>query len=194
MVSQDEQKAKSLLAEAGLNDTNGDGWLEYNGKPFELNIKTYTGRPQLKPAAEVIGTQFESIGIKTSVTVLESGALTDDMNKGDYDLALYAWTVATTGDPDYFVSKHFESTGAEAQKTGYSNPQVDEWIKAGEQTMNQTQRKEYYDKVQEQVLEDCPEIFVFYQNSIVGANKKVGGIKQFPNEISFLTKDIYIKQ
>lgn len=60
--------------------------------------------------------------------------------------------------------------------------------------MNQTQRKEYYDKVQEQVLEDCPEISVFYQNSIVGANKKVGGIKQFPNEISFLTKDIYIKQ
>jgi len=194
MVTQDEQKAKSLLTEAGFKDTNGDGWLEYNGKPFELNIKTYTGRPQLKPAAEVIETQFESIGIKTSVTVLESGALEDDMNKGNYDLALYAWTVAPTGDPDYFVSKHFESTGKEAQKTGYSNAQVDTWIKAGEQTMNETQRKEYYDKVQEHVLVDCPEIFVFYQNSIVGANKKVGGIKQFPNEISFLTKDIYIKK
>lgn len=194
MVSRDEQKAKSLLTEAGFKDTNGDGWLEYNGNPFELNIKTYTGRPQLKPAAEVIETQFESIGIKTSVTILESGALEDDMNKGNYNLALYAWTVAPTGDPDYFVSKHFESTGKEAQKTGYSNAQVDEWIKAGEQTMNETQRKEYYDKVQEQVLGDCPEIFVFYQNSIVGANKKVGGIKQFPNEISFLTKDIYIKK
>jgi len=194
IISRDEQKAKDLLAEAGFKDADGDGWLEYNGKPFELNIKTYTSRPQLKPAAEVIETQFESIGIKTSVTTLESGALEEDMNRGDYDLALYAWTVAPTGDPDYFVSKHFGSTGKEAQKLGYSNPQVDEWIKAGQQTMDQTQRKEYYDKIQEQVLKDCPEIFVFYQNSIVVANKKVGGLKQFPNEISFLTKDMYMEQ
>jgi len=116
------------------------------------------------------------------------------MNNRDYDLALYAWTVAPTGDPDYFVSKHFESTGAEAQKLGYSNPPVDEWIKAGQQTMNRTQRKEYYDKVQEQVLEDCPEIFIFYQNAPVGTNKKVAGFKQYPNEITFLTKDIYIEE
>lgn len=194
LVSRDEQKARSLLTEAGFKDTNGDGWLEYNGKPFELNIKTYTGRPQLKPSAEVIETQFESIGIKTSVTILEKGALETDMNNKDYDLALYAWTVAPTGDPDYFVSKHFESTGAETQKLGYSNPEVDEWIKAGRQTMNQTQRKEYYDKVQGQVLEDCPEIFIFYQNALVGTSKKVVGFKQYPNEITFLTKDIYIEE
>lgn len=112
------------------------------------------------------------------------------MNNGDYDLALYSWAVAPTGDPDYFFSKHFESTGSEARKTGYSNPQVDEWIEAGRRNMDEAQRKEYYDKVQEQVMEDCPEIFVFYQNSIIGANKKVGGLKQFPNEISFLTKNL----
>jgi len=194
LVSRDEQKARSLLDEAGFEDVNGDGWLEYNGEPFELNIKTYTGRPQLKPAAEVIETQFESVGIKTSATILEKGALETDMNNRDYDLALYAWTVAPTGDPDYFVSKHFESTGNEALKLSYSNPQVDEWIKAGQQTMNQTQRKEYYDKVQEQVLEDCPEIFIFYQNALVGTNKKVIGFKQYPNEITFLTKDIYIEE
>ena len=185
---------RSLLHEAGLEDINGDGWLDYDRKPFELNIKTYTGRPQLKPAAEVIEAQFESVGIKTSVTILDKGALETDLNNKDYDLSLYAWTVAPTGDPDYFVSKHFESTGAEAQKLSYSNPEVDEWIKAGRQTMNQTERKEYYDKVQEQVLDECPEIFVFYQNSLVGTNKKVAGFKQYPNEITFLTKDISIDE
>lgn len=193
-VSRDEQKAKELLTEAGFSDVDADGWLEYNEKPFELNIKTYTKRPQLKPAAEVIETQFESIGIKTSVTILESGALETDMDNGNYDLSLYAWAVAPTGDPDYILSKHFESTESEAQKTGYSNPQVDEWLEAGRQTMDTAQRKEYYDKVQTQVMEECPELFVFYQNSLIGANTKVGGLKQFPNDISFLTKDIYITQ
>lgn len=194
IISQDEQKAKELLTEAGFSDIDSDGWLEYDGKPFELNIKTYTKRPQLKPAAEVIETQFESLGIKTSITILESGALETDMDNGNYDLSLYAWAVAPTGDPDYILSKHFESTGSEAKKTGYSNPEVDEWLKAGRQTMDTAQRKEYYDRVQMQVLEDCPELFVFYQNSLIGANSKVGGLKQFPNDISFLTKDIYIDQ
>ena len=60
--------------------------------------------------------------------------------------------------------------------------------------MDPAQRKEYYDSVQMQVMEDCPELFVFYQNSIVGANAKVGGFKQFPNEVSFLTKDIYLEE
>lgn len=194
VVPPDEQKAKELLKEAGFDDTNGDGWLEYKGKPFELTIKTYTTRPQLKPAAEVIESQFESIGLKTSVIILESGAIETDMDKGDYDLTLYAWGVAPTGDPDYILSKHFESTGSEAKRTGYSNTQVDEWIKAGRQTMDTAQRKEYYDKVQTQVMEECPELFVFYQNSLIGANKKVGGLKQFPNDITFLTKDLYLEE
>jgi peptide/nickel transport system substrate-binding protein len=193
-LSRDEQKAKKLLTEAGFSDVDADGWLEYNGEPFELNIKTYTTRPQLKPAAEVIESQFESIGLKTSVNILQSGAIETDMDNGNYDLSLYAWGVAPTGDPDYILSKHFESTGSEAQRTGYSNPQVDEWIEAGRQTMDPAQRKEYYDSVQMQVMEDCPELFVFYQNSIVGANAKVGGFKQFPNEVSFLTKDIYLEE
>jgi peptide/nickel transport system substrate-binding protein len=193
-VNRDEQKAKELLKEAGFSDIDGDGWLEYKGKPIELTIKTYTKRPQLKPAAEVIESQFESVGLKTNINILQSSAIETDMDKGDYDLSLYAWGVAPTGDPDYIFSRHFESTGSEAKRTGYSNAQVDEWIKAGRQTMDSAQRKEYYDRVQEQVMADCPELFVFYQNSIVGASKKVGGLKQFPSEISFLTKDMYLEE
>jgi peptide/nickel transport system substrate-binding protein len=100
----------------------------------------------------------------------------------------------TAEDPDYIFSRYFESTGNEAKRTGYSNAQVDEWTKAGRQTMDTAQRKEYYDRVQEQVMGNCPELFVFHQNSIVGASKKVGGLKQFPSEISFLTKDLYLEE
>lgn len=35
-----------------------------------------------------------------------------------------------------------------------------------------------------------PELFVFYQNSLIRANKKVDGLKQFPNEITVLTKEL----
>ena len=187
-----QAEALSLLEAAGITDTDGDGWLDYDGETFELTIKTYTKRPELQPTAEVMVSQLEDIGIKASVIILETGALKADMNDGNFDLALYAWGTAPTGDPDYFLSYHFESTGKYAGWTGYSNPDVDNWIELGRRTMNEDDRYEYYANVQEQILEDSPEIFVFYQNELVGENTRVIGYEIFPNEISFLTKDMYI--
>ncbi|AKB34061.1 Dipeptide-binding ABC transporter, periplasmic substrate-binding component [Methanosarcina siciliae HI350] len=188
------EKAKELLSETGITDTDGDGWLEYEGEPFELTIRTYEKRAELKPTAEVIASQFEKIGIKTEVIVLETGALSADTSDGNYDLSLYAWGVAPAGDPDYFLSYHFESSGEQAGWTGYSNSEVDEWIKEARESTSQEERQEYYDLVQAQVLEDSPEIFVFYYTELDGINKRVKGYEIYPNEISFITKDIYIEE
>jgi peptide/nickel transport system substrate-binding protein len=186
-----QTEALSLLADCGITDTDGDGWLDYDGSPFELSIKTYTTRPECPPTAEVIVTQLRDIGITASVQILESAALTADMKAGNYDLALYAWCVAPTGDPDYFLSKHFESTGYYTGWTGYSNPEVDQLIEQGRTTFDDDTRWDYYKQVQEQILVDSPKIFVFYLNELVGLNTGVKGYVIYPNEITFLTKDMY---
>ena len=123
-----------------------------------------------------------------------TGALSTDLSNGNYDLALYSWSTGTTGDPDYFFSKHFLSTGAEAKKTGYSNPNVDEWLEKARTTFDQKERMKYYTKVQEQVLADSPEIFLFYLNELVGVNKKVKGYVLYPSsEINFLTPELSLE-
>lgn len=190
----DPEKSIELLREAGIYDKDNDGWLDYNGKPFELTIKTYTKRPELKPSAELIAAHLQKIGIKTKVETLETGALSDDLKKGNYDLALYAWNTAPTGDPDYFLSKHFESSGTEAGYTGYSNKDVDSWIEMGRSTFDNKARMDYYSKVQKRILEESPEIFLFYLNELVGKNKKVKGYEIYPSEVTFLTKDVYIEE
>ncbi len=186
-----QAKALSLLAEAGITDTDGDGWLDYDGAPFDLSIKTYTKRPECKPTAEVIVAQLENIGIKARVEIRDIPTLRDEVKAGNYDLALYAWGVAPTGDPDYFLSRHFKSDGNEAGLTGYNNSNVDGWIVDGRTTFDYDTRWDYYKQVQEQILEDSPEIFVFYLNELVGLTTKVFGYEIYPNEITFLTKDMY---
>jgi len=190
----DTTKAKELLAQAGITDTDGDGWLDFQGKPFNITIKTYTSRAENKPSAEVIAAQLEKIGIKSGVEVLETGALSSDLSNGNYDLALYSWSTGTTGDPDYFLSKHYESKGAEAKKTGYSNPDVDSWLQKARATFDQKERMDYYTKVQEQVFVDSPNIFLFYLNELVGQNKRVKGYEIYPScEITFLTPDLSLE-
>jgi peptide/nickel transport system substrate-binding protein len=187
-------KAKELLGQAGIADTNGDGGLDFQGKPFSITIKTYTSRAENKPSAEVVAAQLEKIGIKSNVEILDTGALTSDMTSGNYDLALYSWSTGTTGDPDYFFSKHFESTGAEAKKTGYSNADVDSWIKEGRTTFDQKERMNYYKKVQEQVLADSPEMVLFYLNELAGKNERVKGYALYPSsEITLMTPELSLE-
>jgi peptide/nickel transport system substrate-binding protein len=184
----DPEKAKELLKDAGLT-WNGESWL-YEGKPFELSIKTYTSRPANKPSAEVVASQLEKIGIRTKVETLETAAIKSDMSNGNYDLALYAYGVATNGDPDYFVSQQFLSTGTEAGWTRYSG--LDELIAKGITTLDQNKRMEIYKEIQERVLKDSPEIYLFYDKMLVGVSNRVTGFEIYPNEITILTKNVGI--
>jgi peptide/nickel transport system substrate-binding protein len=123
----------------------------------------------------------------------ESGALTTDLTDGNFDLALYAWNTAPTGDPDYFLTKHYQSTGSEAAYTGYSNPEVDELLEKGRTTSDPDKRSEYYDSVQEKVLEDSPNIYLFYLNELVGKSSKVKGFEIYPSEVSFMTPEMELE-
>jgi peptide/nickel transport system substrate-binding protein len=57
------QKAAQLLAQAGLEDKDGDGMLELHGHPLVLNIWTYEGRAALKPALELMQAQLKRVGV-----------------------------------------------------------------------------------------------------------------------------------
>lgn len=186
--SYDPDKAKELLEDAGLT-WNGAEWL-YEGETFELSIITYTNRPANKPSSEIIAAQLERIGIKTKVETFESAALRSAMSEGNYDLCFYAYGVATNGDPDYFVNQQFLSTGTEAGYTRYSG--IDDMIVAGRTTFDQKEREEIYTDIQEQVLEDSPEIFLFYDRILVGLGEGVEGFEIYPSEMPVLTENVYV--
>lgn len=188
----DPAKAKSLLAEAGFSDINGDGYLEYKGQPFTISLKTYTSRPQLQPSSEVIVSELKEIGLNAKVEIETSSAIEADMNSLNYDLVLYAWNVAPTGDPDYIMYRFFAANSSEGKKIGYANDQLNSLVIQGRTTTDIAQRKAIYDQVQATVHNDTPVICVFYQGSIIGLSKNVGNFHHYPREIWTITPDVYL--
>jgi peptide/nickel transport system substrate-binding protein len=182
------EKALELFAEAGIKQGR-DGKLYYNGKPFTIEIQTYTKQAAHQPMAEVIAAQFEKIGITTTIKIAETNSISADAVSGNYDLALYSWGVSPVGDPDYFVSSHFLSTGTYASTwLRYSNPQVDEWILEARAETDKEKRAELYDMIQEQVQNDAVLVCIAYKKEIDGLSPNLKGFEIYPNEYTFITK------
>jgi peptide/nickel transport system substrate-binding protein len=190
----DKDKALSLLEEAGITDNDNDGILEYNGEDFQLTIELYSSRAVMQPSAEIMGIQLEDIGIDVKIQFLESAAIKEDMVSGNYDLAFYSYNSAQIGDPDRYLTNHFDSTASfmENQWIRYSNDTVNSLLADAEMAMNQSERKGYYDQVQAIIVEQSPEMFIFHERQQVGHYVDVIGYVLYPNEITFLTKEMYM--
>ncbi|MEA3294715.1 MAG: ABC transporter substrate-binding protein, partial [Euryarchaeota archaeon] len=189
-----KDKALSLLEEAGITDTDNDGILEYNGEDFQLTIKLYSSRAVMQPSVEIMGIQLEDIGIEVKIQFLESAAIKEDMVSGNYDLAFYSYNSAPNVDPGWFLTQHFDSTSGsmENQWIRYSNDTVNSLLADAEIAMNQSERKGYYDQVQAIIVEQSPEMFIFHEKQQIGQYVEVMGYVLYPNEITFLTKEMYM--
>ncbi|WP_243684436.1 periplasmic substrate-binding domain-containing protein [Methanosarcina barkeri] len=134
---------------------------------------------------------MKKIGITTTIKIAETSSISADAVAGNYDLALYSWGVAPVGDPDYFVSSHFLSNGTYASTwLRYSNPQVDKWILEARAETDKEKRAELYEMIQEQVQNDAVLVCIAYKNEIDGLSPNLKGFEIYPNEYTFITKEM----
>ena len=158
-LAYDKDQATALLAEAGWKDSDDDGVVDKDGKPFALTLFTYPQRPGLRPMAQALQAQLQEIGLKVEVRVMDYSAITQTMKPTD--MRLTAAATAMIPDPDYFLRNYYHSQG-NSNAWKYKNPEVDRLLSEGSQCLDGNKRKEIYDKVQELVIRDMPVVPVSY--------------------------------
>ena len=68
VYNHDPEKAKALLAEAGWEDTDGDGIVDKDGEPFSFDLLSYT---TIQPGYnETIQQALKDIGIEMNIQLL----------------------------------------------------------------------------------------------------------------------------
>ncbi|MBU0994901.1 MAG: ABC transporter substrate-binding protein [Proteobacteria bacterium] len=188
----DPEKARELLTSAGAKDTDGDGILEIDGRPFIINAWTYEQRASLKPTLELIQQQIGKVGISMVIKVTQKGSpINEAMKKGRVELNLQMWNVAPNGDPDFFISNVFVKNSG-SNFMGYVNPELDGLTKKGKTVFNREERKKIYDRIQSIVYEESPVIVLFYKNMVSAVHENVKNYKIHPAEKYIMTKDLYL--
>jgi peptide/nickel transport system substrate-binding protein len=182
----DPALAKSMLAEAGWTDRNGDGVLEdASGRPFRFTILTNQGNEQRVKAATIIQSQLAAVGIKAEIRTVEwASFIKEFVDKGNFDALVLGWTI--TQDPDAFDVWHSSrAVPGGLNFVGYKNSEVDALLERGRHTVDQAERKKIYDAFQKILHNDQPYLFLYAPYALPILTARIQNVAAAPAGITY---------
>lgn len=188
----DPARARALLAEAGWTDTDGDGIVDKDGKPFSFRILTNQGNDQRLKTATMIQKRLRDVGVDAQVRVLEWSAFINDfIDKRRFEVIVLGWSLSL--DPDQYDIWHSSKTGyKQFNFVGYRNAEVDELLEKGRRTFDEAERKRTYDRIQEILYADQPYTFLYVPEATPILAARFRGIEEAPAGISWNFPSWYV--
>ena len=181
----DPDRSRKLLAEAGWTDSDGDGWLDRDGKPFFFSIITNQGNSQRIKTGVIIQQRLRDVGIKVDLRTVEWAAFIKEfVDKGRFDAIILGWNILQ--DPDIYNVWH-SSMAVEGGLNfiRYTNPELDDLLTRGRHLVLQEERKPIYDRVQEILYDDVPYCFLYEPMALPIVQARIQNIKAAPAGISY---------
>ena len=172
-LAYDPETARGILAKAGWEDHDGDGWLDRDGKDFEFELETNEDNPLRVEAAGRVEEHLARIGIRVTTKGVEWTTLWNRVINRSYDGAvLIGWSVGFKVDLEPIF--HTESV-TKYNHTGYSNPEVDNLIRRALAMETIEESRSLWYEAQAKIVDDQPYTFLFTLDKIFGVSERVRG-------------------
>jgi peptide/nickel transport system substrate-binding protein len=166
--------AKKLLDDAGIKDTNGDGWREYNGKTLHYVATCPNGWSDWQAAIEVVAAAGKAIGIDITTnypewSVYQTVVTNWPLPEQGYDIFMMYNDGAGPAEPWNRVRKFMSSEFAETKNNwngnfgGYKNPAADKLIQEIPSLSDPAKLKADYTDLVKMYLTDIPSFTLMYR-------------------------------
>jgi len=168
----DPEKAKSLLAEAGWEDTDGDGILEKDGVKFSFEIEYSEGSAVYEQQIPYQQQAWKEIGVEGIPTAIPFPTLVDNLNNRAFEAQVlgFSWSV----DPDqsaFFGSDAVPPAGFNS--FGYSSEAYDEITPRANRELDDDKRIELIVEQTNIVNDDAAAGVNVFSKSVVGASPRL---------------------
>ncbi|MEM9887350.1 MAG: ABC transporter substrate-binding protein [Bacteroidota bacterium] len=166
LIEFDVEKAKSLLAEAGWEDTNNNGTVdkEIDGKLTEMNLEilTVNSRATQQEAALLVKEDAIKAGINLEILNQEPNVQRENFKSRNFELATNATLEPAPWAYDPNQMWHTESDTPDGfNRVGFGNAATDALIEEIRTTLDEEKRLELYKEFQRIVYDEQPMIFLY---------------------------------
>lgn len=166
----DLKKAKDLMAEAGWKDSNGDGILDKNGKPFKMTF-WHNQSAIYAMLGAAVQADLRELGIDIDIRALEWASYIEKVKPkkgsdgklipGEAKLFRFGWA-ADYPDPDNYLWTLFSSDNiGQDNSTSYNNPKLDALVNKARTMVDWPQREKLYHEAESVIVDDAPWIFLY---------------------------------
>ena len=175
----DPEKAKELLAEAGLADGfEMELWAMPVPRPY---------MPDGEKVAEVIQKNLEDVGITAKIVSHEWATYLDLASKGDADAFMLGWT-GDNGDADNFMYVLLDEDNIGSNNyTYFKNDEMHDLFIEAQSEIDEDKRIELYKKAQEIIHEEAPWVPLAHSIPLLGGAKGITGFLPHPTGSDLLS-------
>ena len=177
-VGKDIEGAKALLDEAGIVDSDGDGWREYNGEKISLKACCPDGWTDWQAAMNMVAEAGKAIGVEIIATFPTWDQYQTVFTKGsqtEYEIFMWSPAGAEPAAPWSRVRALMSSefVGVDNNWSGnfghYKNDRIDEIIKAIPLTTDEAELKALYTEATKIYLDEVPSFSLMYRPEVFHA-------------------------
>ena len=161
----DLDKAKALLSESGM------------AQGFSSVLSYNAGDPVQEPIAILYQTSLRKIGVEITLNKVPAATFYDFVTKREQPMIFYLdspWVP----DPGYSTQLYFNSKSY-VDYSNYVNPEVDQLIKSGLETLDPNTRLETYTKVQQIVMSEAPWGFIAWPRYVLARRANLKGFTYY---------------
>lgn len=160
----DIQKAKELLLKSGIKDIRSLPPLLIHTNAEYLDMATFVSK------------QWELIGVKSKIELMDTGVLRDGMRNSRLQLFRGSW-IADYPDAESYLCVFYSKNPAPPNYTRFSSDKYDRLYEEAIQTVDDDRRFKLYQEMEKIIVEEAPVIFLFYDESSIFLNKNISGFQ-----------------
>jgi peptide/nickel transport system substrate-binding protein len=170
-------RAAELLAEAGWKDTDNNGVLDKDGKPFRFEILIRNDSPDTDKLVAGIQEEMKLVGIEMTIRKLEWASFLDRVKNWKFDATILGWSLGYEQDPyQLWHSSQADMVGS-SNSVGFKNAEADELIEAARTEFDRNKRIAMYQRFHEILHEEQPYTFLYCLKGLMATDRRFHGIK-----------------
>jgi peptide/nickel transport system substrate-binding protein len=170
-IAFDPEGARRILEAKGWRDSDGDGILERDGRPFRFTLATNAGNQRRADAVQIVQQQWRRVGVDAQIRVLEFNTLFQQMQDRSFEAVLSGWQVGLAAD-----MTGLWDGDARFNIVSYENPQVTAHFERAAAAGDEESAAPHWRAAAAQIARDQPYTFLHFYDTVHARHERLRGV------------------